>query len=326
MLSGTTLPAASGPHHHRATSSSTLTTVASPSPSRILRSSRGGSGSLPSTHESPHVRLPLSPRSSSGSDAGEFDPYAGLPTAAAPPQEPAERELQSFVDRLRALVALAGREEAAAGHERDPSSPTSDEEDEEEEEDAQLPAPSPSFHGYACDEFGRPIPPDHVRVLNSYIRRMPTIESIGSRELATVAGTATASTSVATASLYQEVILSAPGGSRAPTRSGTVSTGTGTEASGSGSEPSPSRPVSLSLSLVGAAVELSRRRGSTGSGSALGGSPLHTPIAEETPPVPMPPFPTCALPDPTPSAAPAAPADSAFGHDVVSFGSLGLPD
>ncbi|TRM63174.1 hypothetical protein BD626DRAFT_34161 [Schizophyllum amplum] len=35
------------------------------------------------------------------------------------------------------------------------------------------------------DEFGRPYPPDGVvRVLNGYVRRMPTIESLGSREFA----------------------------------------------------------------------------------------------------------------------------------------------
>ncbi|KAL1742059.1 hypothetical protein HDZ31DRAFT_21908, partial [Schizophyllum fasciatum] len=42
-------------------------------------------------------------------------------------------------------------------------------------------APGAPFIGR--DEFGRPYPPDGVvRVLNGYVRRMPTIESLGSRE------------------------------------------------------------------------------------------------------------------------------------------------
>jgi hypothetical protein len=242
-----------------------------------------------------------SPRSSN--DDEEFDPYANLPpvptqTTAGVPSTPSEndRELYSFVDRFRSLVSQINREAedgayiGGSGGSSSSSTPPS----------AYLSDPTiRAVVGY--DEFGRPYPPDdHVRILNSYIRRMPTIESIGSREM-------TAGTSVAASSIYQEQRerASLHTLSRPPTRAMTDRDRDGY------SEP-PSRAGSLSLAaveLINAMggveglpelVDRVRRNGSIGStGSQSGGtagtnvsgtsyfsasaSPLHTPVLEQPP-------------------------------------------
>jgi hypothetical protein len=257
-----------------------------------------------------------SPRSSN--DDEEFDPYANLPpiptqTTAGVPSAPSEndRELYSFVDRFRSLVSQINREAedgayiGGSGGSSSSSTPPS----------AYLSDPTiRAVVGY--DEFGRPYPPDdHVRILNSYIRRMPTIESIGSREM-------TAGTSVAASSIYQEQreCASLHTLSRPPTRAMTDRDRDGY------SEP-PSRAGSLSLAaveLINAMggveglpelVDRVRRNGSIGStGSQSGGtagtngtnvsgtsggtagtnvsgtsyfsasaSPLHTPVLEQPP-------------------------------------------
>ncbi|TFK63625.1 hypothetical protein BDN72DRAFT_308207 [Pluteus cervinus] len=95
-------------------------------------------------------------------------------------------------------------------------------------------SPPPPTLGY--DEFGRPYPPEEpVRFLNSIIRRMPTIESMGSREVASW-------TSSARSSFQQTVgdrtasLRSVLTGSRPPTRSMSL-----TDHTSSVSEPSSRR-------------------------------------------------------------------------------------
>lgn len=131
-----------------------------------------------------------------------------------------------------------------------------------------------SYYDPHSTEFGaRPIhsyvqPPDeHVRVLGGYIRRMPTIESLGSREV----GGGSLGSSLHRSSLYRSDAAFGPGngngwtgagmgGSRPPTRSNTLSTG-----EGSGGE-MPSRNGSGSAS-----GEVPSRNGSLGSSAATTG-------------------------------------------------------
>ncbi|KAJ7123691.1 hypothetical protein C8R44DRAFT_735326 [Mycena epipterygia] len=315
-LSGTPLPSTSG-HHHQI-SSSTIGSNSRPAlDRRSLRSSRASSLQRQSPATQDNLRLPRmssdSPRSSE--DDEEFNPYANLPPLPAPatpaPQSENDRELYSFVDRFRSLVSQITREAEDAAYIGAGSGSDAGSSPSETSFLSHTPTP---FVGY--DESGRPYPPDeHVRILNSYIRRMPTIESIGSREMA--------GTSVAASSLYHEQLASLHSLSRPPTRAMTDRA--------AGSEP-PSRAGSLSLAAVelinamgpdgvvdlGELVDRVRRNGSvgstsshysaagsssyysaagTGTGPGTGstsagtnasgvsyfpnGSPMHTPIVEE---------------------------------------------
>lgn len=93
----------------------------------------------------------------------------------------------------------------------------------------------PVFPTLGYNEFGLPYPPDqNVRMLNGYIRRMPTIESMGSGEVASSMGGASSNRAV-------ESILNS---SRPPTRN-TLLSRHSTDLDSPNSEP-PSRPNSLS--------------------------------------------------------------------------------
>ncbi|KAJ7613729.1 hypothetical protein DFH06DRAFT_1484557 [Mycena polygramma] len=310
-MSGTPLPTSPTHKHHQQPSSSTLGSGSRPTLERrsSLRSSRASSMHRHPSPSADNTRLPPisdSPRSSHDGGLQEFDPYADLPplptqAAVSTPGAASEsdRELYNFVDRFRTLVSQISQEaEEAAylGGGGDGASSTSS--------TSTVSTPHLAFRavvGY--DEFGRPYPPDdHVRILNSYIRRMPTIESIGSREMGT---------SVAASSLYRAASQHTL--SRPPTRAMTDRDAYSTN----GSEP-PSRAGSLTLAaaeIIGVVPELGelvdrvRRAGSIGSstthshsggttGPATGGtsvsgatnmsgtsyfsaSPLHTPIVEE---------------------------------------------
>ncbi|KAJ6492815.1 hypothetical protein C8R47DRAFT_422615 [Mycena vitilis] len=335
-MSGTPLPTSPTHKHNQQPSSSTLGSGSRPTLDRrsSLRSSRASSMHRHPSPSADNTRLPPisdSPRSSHDGGLQEFDPYADLPplptqAAVSTPSAASEsdRELYNFVDRFRTLVSqisqeseeaayLGGGNDGASSSASTTSTPQS----------AYL--TDPAFRavvGY--DEFGRPYPPDdHVRILNSYIRRMPTIESIGSREMGT---------SVAASSLYRAASQHTL--SRPPTRAMTDRDAY----SNNGSEP-PSRAGSLTFAaaeIIGAVPELGelvdrvRRAGSIGSstthshsggttGPTTGGtsvsgatsyfsaSPLHTPIVEEplegllpAPPPPAQP-PSHSMPSPTPS-------------------------
>ncbi|KAJ7038875.1 hypothetical protein C8F04DRAFT_950626 [Mycena alexandri] len=324
-MSVSPLPPTPGHLHQPSTSTVGSGSTSRPTPDRrSLRSSRGSSMNR-SPSAADNLRLPRdSPRSSNEGLQDEFDPYANLPpiprqTAATSVPTESDRELYSFVDRFRSLVSQINREAEDGANIASPTESTY--------------LTDPTFRsvvGY--DEFGRPYPPDdHVRILNSYIRRMPTIESIGSREM-------TASTSVAASSLYQEQMRDRAGSlhtsaslhtlSRPPTRSAMHDR--------DGHSEPPSRAGSLGLvateliNAMGAAeglpdlgelVDRVRRSGSiasslgssvTGNGGGSEGratsyfgvpqtaSPMQTPIAEE--PHEGLPSPSVSLPPPSPSA------------------------
>ncbi|CAK5272023.1 unnamed protein product [Mycena citricolor] len=245
------------PSHSHQPSTSTITHANSQR--RSLRSSRTPSVRTTPSPSSEDARLP---------QEDDFDPYAEQPDSA-------DEGLHTFVERLRSLVAQAREDE------------------QEPRLSAQLAEPAyRASIGY--DEFGRPYPPEeHIRILNSYIRRMPTIESIGSREM-----TMTAGTSVAASSLYQERISSLHTVSRPPTR---AMTDRDTHSDGT-----PSRANSLSFSIaelraatnagltqeglaqLGEVVGRVKRSGSVSTGVSTGtgtffssSSPLQTPIVEE---------------------------------------------
>ncbi|KAI0043407.1 hypothetical protein FA95DRAFT_1563318 [Auriscalpium vulgare] len=97
-----------------------------------------------------------------------------------------DSDLQGFADRFRNLVSQVSRDiedgldlRSSASKSSSPSPSPSP------------PPPMPAFHHVldthipytSIDEFGRPSPPDErIAVLGGVVRRMPTIESVGSRE------------------------------------------------------------------------------------------------------------------------------------------------
>ncbi|KAJ6528424.1 hypothetical protein B0H19DRAFT_1083370 [Mycena capillaripes] len=162
-----------------------------------------------------------------------------------------ERELYSFVERLQFLVSQINREAEDGANIGEDGSSSSVAAQSAYLADLAFRA----VEGY--DKCGRSYPPDgHVRILNSYIRRMRMIESIGSREM-------TAGTSVAASSLYQEqreLEYSRPPTGAIPDRDGHSEL--------------PSRTGSLSLAAaeirsaipeLGKLVDRVRRNGSIGS-------------------------------------------------------------
>ncbi|KAJ7092409.1 hypothetical protein B0H15DRAFT_799558 [Mycena belliarum] len=159
-------------------------------------------------------------------------------------------------------------------------------------------------YAYRYDPYAHSTPgtygADHVRILNSYIRRMPTIESMGSREVGSTLGGGSLRHSTSTSGWggsmggYAGSVAgssvagsaSGYGGSRPPTRAGTLtmtpsSVGTGTEgsagpsragsvdATGAGAYFPPLSPV---IGTAGGGADV-RRTGSTSSGSYFTGSP-----------------------------------------------------
>ena len=121
-----------------------------------------------------------SKRSSSHHSHRALYPHASISTLYsdeddAPQAEVDEppQDLNSFADRFRTLLSQITRETEEFAN---PDSTLDD-------EIIDFPRPSliPTI-GY--DEFGQPYrPEEHVSFLNGYVRRMPTIESMGSREV-----------------------------------------------------------------------------------------------------------------------------------------------
>ncbi|KAJ4484125.1 hypothetical protein C8J55DRAFT_559254 [Lentinula edodes] len=158
------------------------------------------------------------------SDSTRFDPVHTQPrstlSSTSTPSTQNDRELNNFAERFRALVSQIS-------HEADEALRFAQSDDTGELEPALLPGNTyTDLPRHAYDEFagGEYPPDDHVRILNGFVRRMPTIESLGSRELTSLAS-----------SRDQLHSLSRP-----PTRSVTEFTG---------SEP-PSRANSLSLTAA----------------------------------------------------------------------------
>ncbi|KAF9529109.1 hypothetical protein CPB83DRAFT_853238 [Crepidotus variabilis] len=205
-------------------------------------------------------------RSSEYSAEGSLAEHASFGRSTLAESAEQDRELTGFVDRFRSLISqitleteealeIAQSEGASSPNSRDDApSPTSlppayvpdfespEDEffyDDQETYDQQrnhernmfnLP-PVPAALGY--NEFGLPYPPDeNVRILNGLIRRMPTIESMGSGEI----GSLGASSSRPNGSMHTS--------SRPPTRN-TLLSWTTTDYEIAASNP-PSRSNSLS--------------------------------------------------------------------------------
>ncbi|KAI3604149.1 hypothetical protein WG66_010122 [Moniliophthora roreri] len=110
-----------------------------------------------------------------------------------------DHDLNQFIDQFRVLVNQIARETEEAVEYAHPDTYVREVDSDSDTDESDLGSPrSLEFHnpdfpfgfpqipprtlGY--DEFGQPYPPDEpVRILNGYIRRMPTIESLGSREV-----------------------------------------------------------------------------------------------------------------------------------------------
>ncbi|KAF9463498.1 hypothetical protein BDZ94DRAFT_1258957 [Collybia nuda] len=141
------------------------------------------------------------------------EPHNDPPNTISPGQD---HEFTSFADRFRSLVSQITRETEEALEFARPNHPTPP--PETDLEDDFYPPRLPPTVGY--DEFGQPYPPEeHILILNGYIRRMPTIESMGSREMG----------SVTPSSMYNDrdtrtlSLQSSPPASRPPTRTNTAS-------------------------------------------------------------------------------------------------------
>lgn len=155
--------------------------------------------------------------------------------AALPSSNAGEGDTQAFANQFRALVDRVSREL---------------DESRTLENNAELPAP-PVHHVLdthtpymTIDEFGREVPSEeHIAVLGGVIRRMPTIESVGSRELASLRSTTLVSGAGGIGSLSAAPSSSAS--SRPPTRATMASLNDAASASlASASQPS-SRSNSL---------------------------------------------------------------------------------
>ncbi|SJL10892.1 uncharacterized protein ARMOST_14287 [Armillaria ostoyae] len=169
---------------------STSTIASSPRMQKSLRSSRNNSirsvpvsdsppseedSSSTETHNAHHTLIP----SGEKSRASSLSATPQTPTSPLPAVLDNDRDLYDFVDQFRSLVSQISRETDEGLEYAHPDGSSSSR--------SESMASSYSYSaaiGY--DEFGRPYPPDdHVRVLGGYVRRMPTIESIGSREMGT---------------------------------------------------------------------------------------------------------------------------------------------
>ncbi|KAF7759710.1 hypothetical protein Agabi119p4_11405 [Agaricus bisporus var. burnettii] len=148
-----------------------------------------------------------------------------------------EYETMGISDRFRSIVSQINHETnhavalARSDHSSDSSSSSHPSNDQAY---AFYPPPIPPSIGY--NEFGQPYPPEEaIPILNGYIRRMPTIESMGSREIAST----NRGSSVNSGSILDR--FASPSNSRSQTRISFYL---------SGSEP-PSRPNSLSQRAIG---------------------------------------------------------------------------
>ncbi|KDQ55993.1 hypothetical protein JAAARDRAFT_317116 [Jaapia argillacea MUCL 33604] len=198
------------PSHHRSSWSSSGHGHVASSGRTVVPSVHGSHEDLGDLEEI-HLERPSRPVSERLDDSQDGD----FGAASQTPDE----DLISFVDRFRAMVTQVTREteeglEFARGDDFDSAdahttgvppdyeaNPEEDEAYEDDDEEVQY------------EEFPRRsfTPEDHVRMLGGFVRRMPTIESLSSREvMSSVRGAGSASVR----SLYS--------GSRPPTRANTI--------------------------------------------------------------------------------------------------------
>ncbi|KAG6810349.1 hypothetical protein H0H92_012242 [Tricholoma furcatifolium] len=126
----------------------------------------------------------------------------------------------------------------------------------------------PPAVGY--DEFGRPYPPDiHIPMLNGYVRRMPTIESMGSREMGSLTSSIY-SHDTRTTSLRSSLPISRP-----PTRATNLDTTFGSRPPSSTNSITAGAEILLAAGrtnemgeLVGTTSHIDLRAGTGSSGSS----------------------------------------------------------
>ena len=192
-------------HQHRVSHFSIVSNANSRQTSerRSLRSSRASSLRRPPSVNSTSARINrMSGLSDSSSeDISGDEAYNRLPpnlqqrtnieNSPSPNSTEGDRDIHNFVDRFRSLVSQITRETEDGLEFADEStsslpiaSSSTAPDFGNQYKTPSLPAPALGY-----DEFGRPYPPEeNVRILNNIIRRMPTIESMGSREVGSVAG------------------------------------------------------------------------------------------------------------------------------------------
>ena len=130
-----------------------------------------------SSHQS---RRALRTRASASTLSSDEDTALEAEVNEPKAQPPQDQDMTSFAVRFRTLISQISRETETAIEFATPDTVMDD-----ENHNFYMP-PVPPAVGY--DEFGRPYrPEEQVSFLNKYIRRMPTIESMGSRELGTTA-------------------------------------------------------------------------------------------------------------------------------------------
>ncbi|TFK48217.1 hypothetical protein OE88DRAFT_559700 [Heliocybe sulcata] len=226
--------------------------------------SEGHGGSSVETVVTPGQRPVLVKRNTSSSEGGHPSGSGSDQSPRHSVQQPHEIELLEFVDRFRSLVDQVSREtEEGMEYARRPDYPfdpaalnqrivnlDDDSDDDEEEEDSESGTDGRSM-----------TPEDYVAMLGGYVRRMPTIESLSSREVMSLANSRGGQSSrpptrAATLSVSEQ-------GSQPPSRSNSLnwrqldivaaSNGNGDPAtprsqngSGSGSHPSVARTGSIS--------------------------------------------------------------------------------
>ncbi|KAI0263181.1 hypothetical protein BC834DRAFT_971467 [Gloeopeniophorella convolvens] len=163
----------------------------------------------------------------------EMQTAEGSSRHAALANEAEEGQLQGFADRFRALVDRVSRElEDGMNVEPQPDLRT------------------PPLHHVldthtpymSIDEFGREVPSEErIAVLGGVIKRMPTIESVGSRELTSLRS----ATLVSSGGIATSPATPSPGSSRPPTRATMISLSDAASASLASASQPPSRSNSL---------------------------------------------------------------------------------
>ncbi|KAJ3510974.1 hypothetical protein NLJ89_g4372 [Agrocybe chaxingu] len=184
------------------------------------------------------------------SDAPSYNNSDFLPMNSGQPES--DRELGGFVDRFRHLISQITREteeglafarsDGSSSSRNTRESPPPQSSSSSSEIDVENAHRHPDFHYDDDDDFytssspravpsgnyHQPYPEDeHIHMMNGIVRRMPTIQSLGSREMRSSMGASSTHTNR----------------DRAPTRN-TVISWSGTDLS-IGSEPARSRPNSL---------------------------------------------------------------------------------
>jgi hypothetical protein len=161
-------------------------------------------GSNPRSAESGHTAPRSLRRTKSSRDVHTNE---GSSRQATLPSNDDEGDLQGFADRFRALVDRVSRELEESRISESHTEPT-----------------APPLHHVldthtpymSIDEFGREVPcQEPIAVLGAVIKRMPTIESVGSRELASLRSTTVVS---GTAGIGSHSAATSTTSSRPPTR------------------------------------------------------------------------------------------------------------